>query len=203
MAEEEREFQDVIRDHSQDNHRKAPVPIPSGAAAISRYAVMIRIKIGERWIWTTWMCFDTYPEAAAHAREYNKVVRFGSPEWAALRQQSETASPTIITAPQERLRPRGKDETLVEFVLRFLSARGFSEEDEGILSEVKHGSISQVGGPDLGNQEYDTAVLETLGKTVTETSTHIVDLLPRTARGRGSSDSCKQCRPILDVSTRK
>ena len=32
-----------------------------------RYAVMIRIRVDDRWTWTTWMCFETYAEALAHA----------------------------------------------------------------------------------------------------------------------------------------
>ena len=78
------------------------------------------------------MRFPTYAEAAAHAREGNKVVRFRSPEWAALRQQTEAASPILIKAPRESLPPRGDGETLLEFVLRFLSAYGFHEHGEPI-----------------------------------------------------------------------
>jgi hypothetical protein len=55
-------------------------PAAPAEAAVSDpgYAVMVRIRVGDRWTWTTWMRFETYAEAAAHAREGNKVVRFAS-----------------------------------------------------------------------------------------------------------------------------
>lgn len=68
------------------------------------------------------MRFETYAEAEAHARESNKVVRFRSPEWLALRQQTEAASPLVINAPRDSVPPRGEGEPLLEFVLRILSA---------------------------------------------------------------------------------
>jgi hypothetical protein len=87
------------------------------------------------------MRFETYGEAAAHAREGNKVVRFGSPEWTALRQHREPASPIVTKAPRERVSPQGERETLVEFVLRFLSAHRLDQRAEPI-SDVKHGLIN-------------------------------------------------------------
>ena len=87
------------------------------------------------------MRFETYAEAAAHAREGNKVVRFRSPKWAALRQHTEPASPIVINTPRESVPPQGEGETLLEFVLRFLSAYGFPQQAEPI-SDVKHGSIN-------------------------------------------------------------
>lgn len=86
------------------------------------------------------MCFETYVEATAHARAGNKVVRFRSREWAALRQQTEAASLMVIKTPRESLPPRGEGETLVEFVLRFLSAYGVVQHAEP-SSEAKPSMI--------------------------------------------------------------
>jgi hypothetical protein len=142
-AEEESEFQCV---HYALNTDMPPLDAiraaPTEAAlSDSRYAIMTRIRVGDRWTWATWMCFQTYGEAAAHAREGHKVVRFRSPEWTALRQHSEPASPIVIKAPRESIPPRGESETFVEFVLRFLSAHGLDQHAEPI-SDVKHGLIN-------------------------------------------------------------
>jgi hypothetical protein len=138
-AEEEYEFQCALPSHSTD---PAVETIPSepaeAATSDSGYAVMTRIRVGDRWSWTTWMRFETYAEATAHARDGNEVVRFRSPEWAALRQQAEAASPIVISMPRESIPPRGEGETVVEFVLRFLSAYGFAQHPQPI-SDVKHG----------------------------------------------------------------
>jgi hypothetical protein len=110
-AEEEAEFQRV---HYAPRTDKSPLdPIPE-AVGDSRYAVMTRIRVGDHWTWTTWMCFETYVEATAHARAGNKVVRFRSREWVALRQQTEAASPLVINAPRESIPARGEGETLVD-----------------------------------------------------------------------------------------
>jgi hypothetical protein len=93
------------------------------AVSDSGYAVMTRIRVGDGWTWTTWMRFETYAEAAAHARDGNKVVRFRSPAWVALRQQTDAAAPVVINAPRESISPRGEEETLVKFVLRFLASQ--------------------------------------------------------------------------------
>jgi hypothetical protein len=90
-AEEEAEFQRV---HYAPRTDKPPLEAMRAApaeAAVSnsRYAIMTRIRVGDRWTWATWMCFQTYAQAVAHAREGNKVVRFRSPEWAALRHQTD------------------------------------------------------------------------------------------------------------------
>jgi hypothetical protein len=142
-AEEEAEFQRV---HYAPRTDEPPLDATQAApaeAAVSDpgYAVMIRIRVGDRWTWTTWMRFETYAEAAAHAREGNKVVRFRSPEWAALRQQTEAASPLVINAPRESIPPRGEGETFVEFVLRLLDAFGLNQHAEAI-SDVKLGLIN-------------------------------------------------------------
>src|SRR5208282_2734158 len=105
-----------------------------------RYAVMIRIRVVDRWTWTTWMCFETYAEAVAHARKNNKVVRFRSAEYVALRKQTEPASPLVIKAPRESIPPLSKGETLLEFVNRFLSAYGLDQNAEHI-SDAKPASV--------------------------------------------------------------
>ena len=134
-----------------------------------RYAVMIRIRARDRWTWTTWMIFATYGEAAAHARRSNKVVRFRSAEYAALRKQTESASPLVIKATRERIRPQGEAETFVEFVNRFLGAYGFAQPAEP-HSHEKHGSVDPAGLIPIGGQEdgsltseFDehTAIIET------------------------------------------
>jgi len=143
IAEEEAEFQRV---HYAPRTDEPPLDATQAApaeAAVSDpgYAVMIRIRVGDRWTWTTWMHFETYAEAAAHAREGNKVVRFRPPEWAALRQQTEAASPLVIKAPLESIPPRGEGETFVKFVLRLLDTFGLNQHAEAI-SDVKLGLIN-------------------------------------------------------------
>ena len=59
-------------------------------------------------------------------------MRFRSSDLAALRQRTEAASPIVINALRESLPPRGDGETLLEFVLRFLSAYGFAQHAEPI-----------------------------------------------------------------------
>jgi hypothetical protein len=138
-AQEESEFQGTVPSHSTENPAVETTPAAStgAAASDSGYAVMIRVRVGDYWTWTTWMRFETYAGAVAHAREGNKVVRFRSPEWATLRQRSEPASPIAINVPQEGLPPRGEGETLLEFVFRLLSAYGVAQHPEPI-SDVKH-----------------------------------------------------------------
>jgi len=79
----------------------------------SGYAVMVRVRLVDRWAWTTWMRYDTYEQAAVHAREGNKIVPFGSAEWTALRQSADPALPPNATA-QRRTQHR-------DFVHRVLS----------------------------------------------------------------------------------
>ena len=92
-AEEEDEFQCTVPRNSTDNPAAETIPAGPVEAVLSGpgFAVMTRIRVGNHWTWTTWMCFGTYTEAKAHAREGNKVVRFRSPEWEALRQQNEAS----------------------------------------------------------------------------------------------------------------
>jgi hypothetical protein len=142
-AAEEAEFQRVVSSHSTHNPAVEPTPAAPAEATVSDsgYAVMTRIRVGDRWTWATWMSFETYAEAAAHARDGNKVVRFRSPAWTALRQQTEAASPIVINAPRESVSPQGEGETLLEFVLRFLSPHNFAQQAEPI-SDEKHGLIN-------------------------------------------------------------
>lgn len=142
-AEEEAEWQRV---HYVPRTSNPAVP-DEEVANDPRYAVMIRIRVGDRWTWTTWMCFGTYAEAVAHAREGNKVVRFRSPEWAALKQQEWAAQPEQIeAAPRSRETQisRIEGETFVELVFRILDAYGLDQHAEPI-SEVKHDAAD----PDL------------------------------------------------------
>ena len=142
-VEEEDQFQCAVPSHSTDTLAvEATAAAPAHAARCdSGFGVMTRIRVGDHWTWTTWMCFGTYAEAKAHAREGNKVVRFRSPEWEALRQQNEATSPTVMRMPTESKSLRGEEETLLEFVLRFLSACDFAQHPEPVSSRVKHDSI--------------------------------------------------------------
>jgi hypothetical protein len=93
------------------------------------------------------MCFDTYAQAVAHARRGNKVVRFASEEWAALKQKEWAAQPQQTEATprtRETQISRIEGETFVEFVLRILDAYGLDQHAEPI-SEVKHDAAD----PDL------------------------------------------------------
>jgi len=137
-AEEEAKFQ---RAHYAPRTDKPPLDAIPAAFGDSRYVVMTRIRVGDHWTWTTWMVSETYAEAAAHAREGNKVVRFRSLEWIALRQQTEATCPLVIQAPEVSVPPQGNGETLVEFVLRFLSAYGVVQHAEP-SSEVKPSVIN-------------------------------------------------------------
>jgi hypothetical protein len=86
----------------------------------SGYAVMVQVRFMDGWGWTTSMRFDTYEEAAAQAREGNKIVPFGSVEWSALRQCREPALPAPASAAKESAASRDEGETLVEFVSRLV-----------------------------------------------------------------------------------
>jgi hypothetical protein len=168
-AEEEIEFQDVAHGYTRNNPpAEDSAPTSSGAALDSRYAVMIRIRIKDRWTWRTWMCFDSYTEAAAHARAGNRVVRFGSPEWLALRQQSEPAPPIIVTEARPSVPQRDEGKTFIEFTLRFLHARGICRDGEGIAN-VEHSSPD--GMLSVENQEN--------ANPESKTSAEMVDLSAR------------------------
>jgi hypothetical protein len=115
---EETEFHSAVHGH----HGFPPDATPVIAACTeidSRYAVMTPIRVDRRWTWTTWMCFGTYAEAAVHAREGDKVVRFRSAEWQALRRLVTVAPPSH--AREDTDLGKFEDETLIEFIFRLLS----------------------------------------------------------------------------------
>lgn len=141
---EEAEFQGVR--HSDPGHSPTLETIPpqKEVAVDSRYAVMTRIRVGDRWIWTTWMCFETHADALACAREGNRIVRFESPEWAALRQESEPAAPVLFVPPLQTPPPQSEKETLFEFVLRVMRAYEFDQREQQ-KSDVTDGSTGPAG----------------------------------------------------------
>ncbi len=97
---------------------EAPHYEPSG------YAVMVWVRFVDQWVWRTWMRYETYEQAEAQKREGDKIARFGSAEWLALRQGAQPAQPPSAAANRTS-QHRCKWETLVEFVLRFLRGYGF------------------------------------------------------------------------------
>jgi hypothetical protein len=82
--------------------------------------VMIRVCFVDGWGWKTWMRYETYEEAAAHAREGNMIVTFGSAEWHAMCQIREPALPAPAYVPQESHPSRREGKTLVDFVCRIV-----------------------------------------------------------------------------------
>jgi hypothetical protein len=84
------------------------------------YAVMIRVRFVDGWGWDTWMRYETYEEAATHARECNKIVPFGSAEWNALRQTRESALPGPAYPAQKDHTSPTQNETMVEYVSRIV-----------------------------------------------------------------------------------
>lgn len=176
-AQEEVEFQYAVSGHYADNPAVGTAPTAPAEAAVSDpgYALMVRIRVVDHWTWTTWMRFGTYAEAAAHAGEGNKVVRFRSPEWTALRHYREPASPIVTKAPRKTAPQQGEGETLLEFALRFLSAYGFPQHSEPIsdvtnslLNDEMDLSLSRPGEPEIRELERmyakdRYALLEALG----------------------------------------
>ena len=123
-ASEESEFQSAVTVLSSVKSILEATPeTEETLGGDSGYAVMIRIKTADRWTWTTWMYFETEAEAMTCARDGMKVVRFRSPEWMALRQESQAVSSVHQDPSSEQYDPRGEGETLAAFVLRFLSTR--------------------------------------------------------------------------------
>jgi hypothetical protein len=116
-----RALNDVEETEFQRAPRKQPAPAVLEYEA-SGYAVMVRFRLSDSWTWTTWMRFDTYEQALAHARPNEKIVPFGSAEWHALHQSREPAllAPPILT-PRSQARRR-EDETLMEYVSRLIPA---------------------------------------------------------------------------------
>jgi hypothetical protein len=115
---EETEFQSAVHGHP-GVPPAATLVIAACTEIDSRYAVMTPIRVGRRWTWTTWMCFGTYAEAAVHAREGDKVVRFRSTEWQALRRLVAIAPPSY--ACEDTNPAKFGNETLIEFVFRLLN----------------------------------------------------------------------------------
>ena len=117
---EKSEFQSLIRDPSKHPAPHIPAPASERPGCDPGYAVMTRIRVVDRWKWTMWMCFETYAQAVAHAREGDRVVGFESEEWAGLKQpkwaeqahQPDTASP-VHTRERETQPSRAEGELLV------------------------------------------------------------------------------------------
>ena len=117
-----------------------------------RHAVMVRIRVGDHYQWTTWMTYGTYREAAAHPTgTAHRIVAFGSPQWVQLKKHTEPAQ--IDEEPNEFKRStcppnrptRREGETFVGYVSRLLEAYGVSQptltEEE---SEYSHFARSPV-----------------------------------------------------------
>jgi hypothetical protein len=114
-AEEEEKF-----NHSTQVAHASKASVEAIRYESSGYAEMVRVRVGDHWTWTTWMRYDTYEQAAAHARNGNKIVALGSAEWDALHERAEPALTPPRTTRRKGPIHRRQDETLVEFVLRFL-----------------------------------------------------------------------------------
>ena len=129
MPVEEAEFQRAI---SYRNDRwlaeAKQVGQDEETSADSRYAVMMRVSVGDVWTWTTWQVYATYEQAMAYASEGTKVVRFRSAEWAALRRSTEPALPSAATTPKDVRLHWHKGESLVEFVDRSLDQCGLAQQ---------------------------------------------------------------------------
>jgi len=76
-AEEEAEFQCVVHPPCANSPLVQTALAAPAEAAVSdsSYAVMTRIRVGDRWTWTIWMRFETYAEAVVHARNENLPPR--------------------------------------------------------------------------------------------------------------------------------
>src|SRR5215469_17969140 len=72
---EEAGFQFALHDYAAI---EAPA-IAAPTAIDSSYAVMTRIRVAGEWNWTTWMCFPSYAEAAAHVPKATKSCAFVPP----------------------------------------------------------------------------------------------------------------------------
>jgi hypothetical protein len=111
-------------------HTTKPAAAAEQANRNSGYAVMTPIRVVDHRTWGTWMCFENYAQAVAHARAGDKVVRFASEQWAELKRQKwaeqpqqTDATPAItMNTARETLPSRVDGEPFVEFVLRLLSA---------------------------------------------------------------------------------
>jgi hypothetical protein len=129
----------------------------------SGFAVMVRVRFVDGWGWDTWMRFDTYEQAAAHARKGNKVVPFGSVEWNALRQKREPALPAPASAPQESRPSRYEGETFVEFVSR-LAPSPLDHHDLTDRETLLSVSTNSVRTPVIKSQTLVELVLKLINK---------------------------------------
>ena len=145
---EEAEFQIAICNYLPVKPAEGALAVAACTAIDSRYAVMTRIRVGDQWARTTWMCFPSQAEASAHAREGDKVVRFRSAEWQELRQDTTVSGPKHVCADSDPSRT-GQDETLIETALRLLRTAEYNlglgslPEKEPINSEGKQQDENQ------------------------------------------------------------
>ena len=100
--------------------------VPELAYEASGYAVMVRVRFVDGWGWDTWMRFDTYEQAIAHARNDNRIVPFGSVEWTTLRQSRErqrdlTDSNIAFSVGSEPTKQAKKSGTFIDWVLEWTS----------------------------------------------------------------------------------
>lgn len=139
---EEAQFQFAIHNTRRHNIVAEAPAIASPESIDSRYAIMTRIKVGDPWTWTTWICFATYAEAATHARAEDKVVRFRSAEWHELRRQTTVRAPSHACTDTD-LSSISQDETLVETVVRLLAACGFEPRPADRLREQRNSTAQE------------------------------------------------------------
>lgn len=169
---EEAEFQSV-RSQSDESQIRT-ISMPTEAVVESRYAVMIRVKIGGRWCWRTWMCFDTYAKATAHARQGNRVVQFRSPEWNALRHQTEVDLPCASNLLPANPPPQGEPETFIEFVLRFLSTHKLKDREASPAIKTACIQSGQLQWADERRDEQQSTVDDR--ENLDETSPEVPDI---------------------------
>ena len=74
-TEEESQFQLAI----SEAYRDRPTTVEAFHYDTSGYAVMIPVRLADRWAWTTWMRYDTYEQAAPNARTGDKMCHLGLP----------------------------------------------------------------------------------------------------------------------------
>jgi hypothetical protein len=156
---EEAEFKNAIQDSSKYPAPHPPaLAVPETASSKSGYAVMTRIRLVDGWSWATWMCFATREQAMAHARKGDRVARFSSGEWSALKQEKSLEPPQTDPPPihsdgaEESLDARAEGESLIEFVVRLLGAF----DQTGIASHE-----CQEECPVTSESDKETALLET------------------------------------------
>jgi hypothetical protein len=154
-SREEAEFRFAPYNHPAGN---AVIETPAIAVPMridSGYAVMTRIRVGRKCTWTTWMCFATYEEAAAHAREVDTVVRLRSAEWQALRRKAAVVSPSHACA-DTAITQEITDETVIEFVFRVLAENGI-EQNGAVRQKAKLESINSEASQDEKPQQRKRA----------------------------------------------